>query len=122
MKKCLIVSTVSKQFTLFERGNIEVLKELGYEVHGAANYNDATEELKDLEIVVHNIGIERSPFSLKNLKAYKQLKKIINSNNFELIHCHSPVGGVLARLAAREKRKNNKLKVIYTAHGFHFYK
>lgn len=122
MKKCLIVSTVSRQFTLFERGNIKVLKELGYEIHGVANYSDASEQLADLEIVQHHIDIQRSPFSLKNIKAYKQLKKIIETDEYDLIHCHTPMGGVLARIVARKARKQGKTKVIYTAHGFHFFK
>lgn len=122
MKKCLIVSSVSRQFTLFERGNIEVLKKLGYEIHCVANYSDETEELKELPIIKHNIDIQRSPFSIKNIKAYRQLKKIIGTYKFDLIHCHSPIGGVLARLAARKTRKTNGTKVLYTAHGFHFFK
>ncbi len=122
MKKCLIVSTVSRQFTLFERGNIETLKELGYEIHCVANYSDETQEIKELGIIKHHIDIQRSPFSLKNIKAYKQLKNIINSEKFELIHCHAPMGGVLARLVARKTRKRNKTKVFYTAHGFHFFR
>jgi glycosyltransferase EpsD len=63
------------------------------------------------------ICITRSPFNLKNIKAYKELKKIL-LNDYDIIHCHTPMGGVLARLAARKSRA----KVIYTAHGFHFYK
>lgn len=119
MKKILIVSTVSRQFFLFERVNIEVLNSLGYEVHAAANFSDASERLDDLEIVRHHFDIERSPFSLKNLEAYKQLKKIIKNGNFDAIHCHSPMGGVLTRIAAKFVEGG---PVIYTAHGFHFYK
>ncbi|MGG0413137.1 glycosyltransferase family 4 protein [Peribacillus simplex] len=119
MKKILIVSTVSRQFYLFEQGNIAVLKSLGYEVHTAANFSDANERLDVLDIIRHHIDIERSPFSLKNIKAYKQLKKLMKSENFNVIHCHSPMGGVLSRLAARSVGIS---PVIYTAHGFHFYK
>jgi len=118
MKKILIVSTVSRQFYLFEQGNIEVLKSLGYEVHGAANFEDANERLDALDIVRHPFDIQRSPFSLKNINAYKQLKKIMKSENFDAVHCHSPMGGVLARLAAKSIGLS---PVIYTAHGFHFY-
>jgi glycosyltransferase involved in cell wall biosynthesis len=119
MKKILIVSTVSRQFYLFEQGNIEVLKALGYKIHGAANFEDANERLNKIDIVRHPFDIQRSPFSFKNIKAYKQLKKIMKSENFDAVHCHSPMGGVLARLAARSIGLKN---VIYTAHGFHFYK
>ncbi|MFJ7974811.1 glycosyltransferase family 4 protein [Peribacillus sp. NPDC096379] len=119
MRKVLIVSTVSRQFYLFEQGNIEVLNSLGYEVHASANFSDANERLDALGIIRHPFDIQRSPFSLKNIKAYKQLKKIMKSENFDAVHCHSPMGGVLARLAAKSL---GITAVIYTAHGFHFYK
>lgn len=119
MKKALIVSTVSRQFTLFERGNIEILKKLGYEVHCAANYSDATEALEELDIVSHHIDIERSPFSINQFKAYSQLKKLMTEQGFDLVHCHAPMGGVIGRLAAKSVGVKN---VFYTAHGFHFFK
>ncbi|MBN3554003.1 glycosyltransferase family 4 protein [Fictibacillus nanhaiensis] len=119
MKKILIVSTVSRQFYLFEQGNIEVLNSLGYEVHTAANFSDANERLDVLNIKRHHFDIERNPFTLKNIKAYKQLKGLMKSENFDAVHCHSPMGGVLARLAAESIGIS---PVIYTAHGFHFYK
>ena len=119
MKKALIVSTVSRQFTLFERGNIAILKELGYEIHCAANYSDATDALNELDIVRHHIDIQRSPFSPKQIKAFFQLKKIMKDEKFDLVHCHAPMGGVLGRLCAKV---TNISPVLYTAHGFHFYK
>lgn len=68
------------------------------------------------------VDFPRSPFDiLKLLKSYKQLKSILQSNHYDLIHTHTPVGSVITRLAARKARKNDT-KVIYTAHGFHFYK
>lgn len=119
MKKILLVSTVSRQFYLFEQGNIEVLKSLGYEIHTAANFRDANERLDALDIVRHHFDIQRSPFSFRNITAYKQLKKIMKEGNYDAVHCHSPMGGVLARLAARAVGIKH---VLYTAHGFHFYK
>jgi glycosyltransferase EpsD len=65
----------------------------------------------------YTVCMARSPFKLNNLKAYKELKRIL-LNDYDLIHCHTPMGACLTRLAAR----NNKAKLIYTAHGFHFYK
>ncbi|MGM0877161.1 MAG: glycosyltransferase family 4 protein [Bacillota bacterium] len=119
MGKILIVSTVSRQFYLFEQGNIEVLQSLGFEVHAAANFNDTSERLDSLKIIRHHFDIQRSPFSAKNIDAYKQLKKLMKEEKFDAVHCHSPMGGVLARLAAKSL---GITPVIYTAHGFHFYK
>jgi glycosyltransferase EpsD len=65
------------------------------------------------------ISIKRNPYNFKNITAYKQLKKIL-LNNYYIVHCHTPMGGVLGRLAA--KNIKTKAKIIYTAHGFHFYK
>lgn len=118
MEKILIVSTVSRQFYLFEEGNIEVLKSLGYEVHGAANFKDKNPRMDSLDIQQHHLSIERSPFALANILALYQLVKLMKKENFDLVHCHSPMGGVLARLAALLTKHP---KVIYTAHGFHFY-
>ena len=69
----------------------------------------------------YNIPIQRSPFKRQNIGAYKELKSIIDDNQYNVIHCHTPMGGVLARLASRKARKDDT-KVIYTAHGFHFCK
>jgi hypothetical protein len=104
MKRALIVSTVSRQFYLFEQVNIELLKELGYEIHGAADFSDRNARLDSVDIIKHPIDIKRNPFSLKNITAYRQLKKLMKEYDFDLVHCHSPVGGVLARLAAKSGR------------------
>lgn len=99
---------------------IRMLKEQGHEVHVAAKYNLDVKPGLSLENVdkVFNIPFSRSPFSSDNIKAYKQLKKIIIENGYDVIHCNTPMGAVVTRLAS----KNKKTKIIYTAHGFHFYK
>lgn len=121
MKKVLIVSSVSRQFYLFEQGNIDVFNSLGYRVDCAANYSDYNKRLETLNINKISFMIQRSPFNLKNILAYCQLKKLINNGEYDIIHCHSPIGGVLTRFAARKARKKGT-KVLYTAHGFHFFK
>lgn len=123
MKKALFVATNTRFFTNFETSDIKILQKSGYEVHTASNVNiinssNSFEKLNSIGVIQHQMDCVRSPFSLSNIKAYKQLKKILKNENFELIHCHTPVGGILARLAAK-KYKNTK--IIYTAHGFHFF-
>lgn len=67
----------------------------------------------------YDLPIKRNPFSLMNLRALLQLRKICKLNDYDLIHCHTPVGGVLGRLCVSP---NSKTKILYTAHGFHFFK
>ena len=54
-------------------------------------------------------------------KTIKQIKNIILNNSYDIVHCHTPIASFCVRYACRKIRKNG-LKVIYTAHGFHFYK
>ena len=67
------------------------------------------------------IDFKRNPLHPGNFKAYRNLKKLIQDNEFDIIHCHTPVGGLLGRFAAKGVRKKGT-RVFYTAHGFHFYK
>lgn len=132
MKKALILASVSSMIDQFNRVNIRILQELGYEVHIIANFQTGNttsnernwknkKELAEMNIIVHDLLIDRHFLKFANLKAYRETKSIIVSENFDLIHCHSPIGGVITRLAARKVRTGGT-KVIYTAHGFHFFK
>lgn len=117
MKKLLFVATVDYHFSAFHLPFMKSLKEQGWQVDVAA-----AGEL-DLPFTdnKYNIPIQRSPFHNKNIKAYRQLKKIVREGNYSIIHSHTPVGGVLARLVGQKARKMGT-KIIYTAHGFHFCK
>lgn len=130
MKNALILASVASMIKQFNIDNIKILSELGYKVHVICNFNasgtidksdslNLKKELVDMGVVIYDIEISRNPFSINNIKSYKKIKKAIAANEFEIIHSHSPVGGVLARLAAR---KFNNCLSIYTAHGFHFYR
>lgn len=121
--KVLLVATVQSHICQFHKPLVAMLHEHGCEVHVAARNNLAEKNGLKLDFVeqVFDVPFQRSPFSPKNLGAYKQLKKIIDEGSYDVIHCNTPVGGVLGRLAARKARKHG-MKVFYTAHGFHFYK
>ena len=117
MKKVLFTATVDSHILHFHIPYLKWFKEQGYEVHVATNGN---EQIPYCD-VKHKVTFERNPIKINNLKAIKQLKQIIDKEKFEIIHCHTPMGGVVTRIAAKKARKEGT-KVIYTAHGFHFYK
>ena len=121
--KVLLVATVQSHICQFHKPLVAMLHEHGCEVHVAARNNLAEKNGLKLDFVerVFDVPFQRSPFSPKNLGAYEQLKKIIAEGNYDVVHCNTPVGGVLGRLAARKARKHGT-RVFYTAHGFHFYK
>lgn len=121
--KVLLTATVQSHIVQFHKPLVEVLHAHGCEVHVAARDNLAEKNGLKLNFVdkVYDVPFARSPKSTDNIKAYKQLKKIIDDGNYDIVHCNTPMGGIVTRLAARKARKNGT-KVFYTAHGFHFYK
>lgn len=124
MKKVLFVATVVKlHIMVFHIPYLEWFKKNGYEVHVCArnDYKNKNECRIPFCDKFHDLPFVRSPINMNNLYVQRKLKKIIDMNEYEIIHCHTPMGGVLGRLAARESRRKGT-KVIYTAHGFHFYK
>ncbi len=121
-KKILLVATVQSHIAQFHRPLAEVLHAHGYEVHAAARNNLAEKNGLQLDFVdkVFDVRFSRSPKSKDNITAYNQLKTIVDSGNYEVVHCNTPMGGMIARLATRAARKKGT-KLFYTAHGFHFY-
>lgn len=123
MKKVLLVTTVSGFIPQFELNNVRILQNMGYEVHYAANYHTPSygndnHRLDGIGIVRHQIDFVRSPFKAQNLTVYRQLSHLMKQEHFDLVHCHTPMGGVMARLTAHA---THTAPVVYTAHGFHFY-
>lgn len=117
MKKVLFVASVIGHLNAFHVPYIELFKEKGYQAECAAKLREG---IKVCEIQ-HHIDFERRPFNKKNIVAYRRLKSLLKKGNYEVVHCHTPVAAMLTRLAARKMRKKGT-RVIYTAHGFHFFK
>ena len=120
--KVLLTATVQSHICQFHKPLVEVLHAYGCEVHVAARNNLAEKNGLKLDFVekVFDLPFNRSPKSPDNVKVKKMLQKIIDEEHYDIIHCNTPVGGIVTRLAAKKARKNGT-KVFYTAHGFHFY-
>lgn len=131
--KALMLASVASMIDQFNMDNIRILQELGYEVEVAANFvnggnitkervADLKERLAAMSVTVHHVPIPREISKLRDIiQAYQQVKQLCDKEQYRIVHCHSPIGGVIARLAAKDSRKKGT-RVIYTAHGFHFYK
>ena len=122
MKKVLFIATVQSHIMNFHIPYLKLWQDKGYEVHVATNMDTKKYDNVDTivsNIIWNNIDFDRSPFSKNTFIALKQLINLMNINRYELIHVHTPVGGILGRMAAKITNTRN---VVYTAHGFHFYK
>ncbi len=130
MKKMLMLASVASMIQQFNMRNIHILQELGYEVHVACNFlagstitrkrtEQLKEELKKMGVPCHQIDFDRNVKNILAVKcAYRQVKALLQQEHFAFLHCHSPIGGVIGRLAGHACG----VKVMYTAHGFHFFK
>lgn len=112
-KKILFISNHAG-FSKFNAPYMQDLHEHGVIVHNASPGIETGYYDKHIDV-----PITRTPFSFSNIKALRQLIRICKQEKYDLIHCHTPVGGIIGRIL---KIFSPKLKVIYTAHGFHFFK
>lgn len=132
MKKVLMLASVASMIDQFNKENIVILEELNFQVDVACNfeYGSSTsqervqqfkKELNKKNISTFHVPMPRNITNIKDMViSYKKVRDIVKENKYDIIHCHSPIGGVIARLASRNARRLGS-KVIYTAHGFHFY-
>lgn len=119
--KILYVTTIGGTMDFFKI-LIKELIDKGNTVDIATNdsISKVSDFYRNLGCKIFSISASRSPFSLGNFKAIKQIRNI--AKDYDIVHCHTPLAGMATRLACRKLRKRQGLKVIYTAHGFHFYK
>lgn len=117
--KVLYIATSDIHLATFHRPYIKWLSQNGFQVDIAVE-NRGDNTLDGVEKSFF-LNFPRTLFAKELFASYKKLKTIIDSGSYDLIHCHTPIPSMLARLATREARRKGT-KVLYTAHGFHFYK
>ncbi|MCD8130274.1 MAG: glycosyltransferase family 4 protein [Lachnospiraceae bacterium] len=130
MKRVLVLGSVASMIDQFNIPAIELLIEMGYQVDVACNFkegNTCSDEevqrlmarLRKMKVRYFHVDFARDVTKLsQNMKAFRQVERLLKKNNYVFLHCHTPIGGVVGRISG----KLTNTKVIYTAHGFHFYK
>lgn len=118
-RKILFVATVESHLLNFHIPFMKLLQEKGYEVHVATKVGNRQQEFDEIGVIKHNVDFSRSPYSPKVFKSLQQMEKLLKEIRFSLVHVHTPVAAFVTRLACQ---RTNTHPVLYTAHGFHFYK
>ena len=123
VKRVLLVASVSSHISQFHRPLVDMLHKHGVEVHAASHNNLNVKPGLDIDFVdkTFEIPFSRSLLDTSHVKAYRKIKELIDSGDYDIIHCNTPIASVITRLAARKARRQGA-KVIYTAHGFQFFK
>lgn len=134
MKKALVYTSVASMIQQFNMENIRLLQEAGFRVDVACNLESGStipaeaiaamkQELEAAGVGVIHIPLPRRIASIGDiLRSFFRTRRLIQTQGYALIHCHSPIGGILCRLANRFSGRYGQAKMIYTAHGFHFFR
>lgn len=118
--KALLLASVYSHLAAFHIPHIKLLQAMGCEVHaGASSSQGRREKVEETGAVCWEIPFERSPYSFATISSYRRLKDLFLNQSFDLIHVHTPVAAFLGRYLAKATKQGS---VLYTAHGFHFYK
>ena len=125
MKRLLITST-DLMMIQFLIPHVQYLSENGFCVDIAcSDVGGRMEEVKNVlrpfTGTIHTVRLERSPVNIKNLLGYRDMRRLLSENQYDIIWTNEPVMGVITRLAAQHTRKRGT-KVVYMCHGFHFFK
>jgi glycosyltransferase involved in cell wall biosynthesis len=120
--KLLIVTTVSNMMRDFLLPFARHYRALGWTVDGLARRDDTFEECAAAFDHLWPIGWSRNPWDVRNLlQNVRTVQFIVRREDYDLVHVHTPVAAFITRVALRKLRAIGKLRVIYTAHGFHFH-
>ncbi|MCD7819710.1 MAG: glycosyltransferase family 4 protein [Lachnospiraceae bacterium] len=125
MKKLLLTCTDSMMMQ-FMIPHVTYLTEQGFQVDLAcSDVRNRMDEVRKTfrdnpAVTVQCVDLYRNPFKIGNLKGLGQLRKIVKDGNYDIVWTNEPVMGLMTRLAAARNRKNGQ-KVMYMAHGFHFF-
>lgn len=124
MKMLYIKHRSGKRMNNFALSAILAAKELGIDFTIANNMSMAEpghfeQVCEQYGIKMVHIDFDRNPLSLNNIKAGKQLLALMEQEKYDIVHCNTPSGGMVGRLCAAKAKIP---KVIYMAHGFHFWK
>lgn len=120
MKKILYVTTIGATINAFLVPHIKHLIENGYKVDIATNVDvDINKELLDFGVRVFDIPFQRDPLSTMNKVAYNEIRTLQDKEKYDIVHVHTPVASFVTRLALKNYKD---IKMVYTCHGFHFYK
>ena len=114
-----MVTNKVKTYALGFQNVLETLKRLKHEVVWAADFSKFIGDKSVIPAIAEQISINTNPLNKSNIHAYKHLLEIIDEHHIEAVMCSTPIGGALARLAAKKKGIR---PVLYEAHGFLFFK
>lgn len=125
MNKRLLITSTDLMMVQFLVPHVIHLSQIGYDIDIACSevggrFHEVENRLASKVRRIFKLRLQRSPLSVQNIKGYSELKEILTTSRYDYIWTNEPVMSVVTRLAAKKQRKHGA-KVLYMAHGFHFF-
>lgn len=118
-----MVSTISTTLSTFLLPHVRGMQREGWIVDGVANGISNNQDCVNTFNSVYEIEWSRSPFDVVHMiKAMDSIRRIVENGGYDIVHVHTPIASAVTRFALRHMVEAKQIKIIYTAHGFHFYK
>ena len=121
--RILYITTIGNTMCFFKSLIATLIKE-GNHVDIATNEMQGStpvpQEYREMGCSIYELACSRNPLDKNNIKCISQIEQLVSEQHYDIVHCHTPIAAACTRIACRKARKNGT-KVIYTAHGFHFY-
>lgn len=114
----LFVTTVPSTLRAFLLPFADHFRARGWRVEAAASGMAAIPALTAHFDACHELPLSRNPLSPALFAAPAAIRRLVEDGGYDLVHVHTPVAAFLVRLALR----NLPVRVVYTAHGFHFHR
>ncbi|MEG4320535.1 MULTISPECIES: glycosyltransferase family 4 protein [unclassified Microcoleus] len=123
MNSLLIVTTIPATLQAFLLPFALHFRKKGWKVDAMAQGISESAECLQAFDRVWDVKWSRNPLDPRNLILAPQIiREVVAQEAYDIIHVHTPVAAFVTRYALKDLKKQAKFKVIYTAHGFHFYR
>ena len=121
--KIVHVATVSATLRSFLLPFARFFTRKGWQVDGIAGGIAGCRSCEGAYHTRSEVPWRRNPVALANfVKAAPQVRSLVLKGGYDIVHVHTPVAAFVTRWALRKLRRQGRVIVIYTAHGFHFHK
>src|SRR5262249_27214035 len=122
MARLLIATTVPDTLCAFLTPFAAHFPAAGWRVDAMARRISSSDACLHAFYRVLEMPWSRNPLHPQNLfPTPARVREIVTRERYDIVHVHTPVAAFVTRLALRHLRHAGGPRVVYTAHGFHFY-
>ena len=119
--RVLFVATVAVTVRAFLLPIARHFRNKGWRVDAMATGIENDQRCRSVFDHVWDAGWSRNPVDPRNLTMVRRIRDLVREHEYDIVHVHTPIASFVTRFALDKLRQEQDLRVVYTAHGFHFH-